>query len=113
MVSIDQIQKGIASYLDAELMPKLPQTGLERILIGTGASLLVKRNINKLDMLRQNPIIAAMGIFDDEGNVDIETLRDEVKKQMTDEGIKYEAPIIGTLTFHKSDIDTLYNHIMR
>lgn len=111
MVSINQIEKGIASYLDAELMPKFPQTGLERVLIGTGVSLLVKKNVKRISELQQNPIVGAMGIFDGEGNVDLDMLRDEVKKNITTEGIQVDAPMIGKLTFHKDDIDKLYNHI--
>lgn len=112
MVSIKQIEKGIGSYLDHELMPQLPQDGIEKVIIGTGISLLLKKNIGKIDNLRKNPVINAMGIFDKDGNVDIDTLREELKEHMPESGVKYEVPMIGTLTFKGNDVDVLYNHIV-
>lgn len=112
MVSIKQIESGIASYLDSELMPMLPQSGLEKVILGTGVSLLLKKNINKIDQIRTMPVVKAMGIFDEEGNVDIETLKDEVKNHLPEEGIKYDIPMIGTITFRKGDIDKLYENIV-
>ena len=34
MVSIDRVSKGIANYMDTELMAKLPANGWERVVIG-------------------------------------------------------------------------------
>lgn len=113
MVNLQQIQSGIASYLDNELMPMLPQTGIERVLLGTGLSLLIKKNFNKINDLKEQPLVKAMGIFDEEGNVDLDTLRDEVKANMTNDGIKVEVPMIGGLTFKKDDIDKLYTYITK
>lgn len=111
MVTLQQVQNGIASFLDNELMPMLPQTGLERLMLGTGVSLLLKKNFNKINDLKEQPLIKAMGIFDEEGMVDIDTLKTEIKNNLTDEGVKIEVPMIGNLTFKKPDIDKLYTYI--
>ena len=31
---------------------------------------------------------------------------------MPKEGVKVDVPILGTLTFHKEDVDKLYDYIM-
>lgn len=112
MTTIQQIQNGVAAYLDNELMPMLPQTGLERLVLGTGISLLIKKNFSKIELLKENSLIKAMEIFDEEGNVDIDTLKEEIEHNMTNEGVNLEIPMIGKLTFKKEDVNKLYNYII-
>lgn len=111
MVTIDQVEKGIAEYLDKELMPILPETGFQKILIGTGISLIIRKNKDKIAAMQDNSVVKMTGIFDEEGNVDIDVLKEEVSKQMPKEGVKIDVPVIGGLTFHKSDVEKLYGYI--
>lgn len=112
MVSMAQIESGIANYLDAELMTKLPENTVQRVLAGTAISLAIKKSQPIFAKLKENSFIQMLEIFDADGNVDIETLRDEFKKQITEAGVKVEFPMIGTMTFHQADVDKLYNHIL-
>ena len=111
MVSIDNIKQGLADYLDAELMPQLKTSGVERVVIGTAASLLITRAGNIVEGYKDNKLVKMLGIMDDEGNVDIDTLVTEVKKNITKDGIRVEVPVLGTLTFHREDVDKLYGYI--
>lgn len=111
MVTIDKIEQGVAAYLDGELMPKLPSSGIEKVLAGTALSLAIRRSGKMLDGLKSNKMIQMLGVMDTEGNVDIDVLAQELKKNMPTEGVKVDVPVIGVLTFHKEDVDRLYEYI--
>lgn len=113
MVSIDQIEKGIANYLDAELIQQLPADGFQRVIAGVGLSLLIKRSSVLVEKVKSNSFIQLLGIFDENGNVDIDTLRDEIKKQMPADGIKIDVPSIGIINFTKNDVDSVYSYIIK
>lgn len=113
MVSIDQIEKGIANYLDAELIQQLPANGFQRVIAGVGLSLLIKRSSVLAEKVKSNSFIQLLGIFDENGNVDIDTLRDEIKKQMPADGIKIDVPGVGIVNFTKSDVDSVYSYILK
>lgn len=111
MVTIDKIEQGVAAYLDAELMPKLPSTGIEKVLTGTAVSLIIRRSGKILDSYKNNKMVQMLGIMDAEGNVDIDVLAEELKKNLPADGVKVEVPVIGAMTFKKEDIDKLHEYI--
>nr|DAF83942.1 MAG TPA: hypothetical protein [Caudoviricetes sp.] len=53
-----------------------------------------------------------LGIFDADGNVDIDILKQVVKDNISNNGFVITVPVLGELKFHKSDVDNLYNDIM-
>lgn len=112
MVSIDKIEQGVANYLDGELMPQLKGNGFEKVVVGTAASLFIRRSGKIIEGYKDNKFIKMLGIMDGEGNVDVDVLSEELKKNIPNDGIKVDVPIIGTLTFHKEDIDKLNDYIM-
>ena len=112
MVSVDKIEQGVANYLDAELMPQLKGNGIEKVIVGTTASLLIRKTGTIIEGYKDNKLVKMLGIIDDNGAVDVDTLVEEVKKNIPKEGVKVEVPILGTLTFHKDDVDKLYDYIM-
>lgn len=112
MVSVDKIEQGVADYLDAELMPQIKGDGFEKVVVGTATSLLIRRSGKIIEGYKDNKFVKMLGIMDDEGNVDVETLKDELKKNISKDGVKVDIPVIGTLTFHKEDVDKLYGYIM-
>lgn len=113
MVSSTSIEKGIASYLDNELMPKLPLEGIKRVALGTAVGVIIKRAGFMLENLKDNQMLLAFGIVDGQGGFDLELLQQEAKKQISDAGFNIDIPLIGSITFKKEDVDLLYNHILR
>lgn len=111
MVAISKIEQGIAAYLDSELMPKLPNTGIEKVLAGTAMSLVISRSGKILDGYKNNKAVKMLGLMDADGNVDVDVLAEELKKNIPAEGVKIDVPIIGTMTFHKEDVDKLHEYI--
>ena len=111
MVTVAQIQNGLATFMDAELMPKLPATGIQKVITGTAVALLIRRSGATIQEYSQHPFIKMLGIVDEKGNFDIDTLKTEVKKQMGDQGFDLDVPMIGTMTFHSADIDKIASYI--
>lgn len=111
MVPMSKIQKGVAAYLDAELMPKLDRSGWEKVLIGTAASLAISRAGAIAEGYKNSKVVKMLGIVDDAGNVDVHAIAEEMKKNIGKEGFTVEVPILGALTFHKDDVDKLYGFI--
>lgn len=112
MVSVNKIEQGLANYIDAELMPQVGRNGLEKVLIGTTVSLFIRRSGSIIESYKDNKMVRMLGIMDEDGNVDVDTLVEELKKNISKDGVKVELPVIGTLTFHKEDIDKLYDYVM-
>lgn len=111
MVSIDKIEKGIAHYLDGELMPQFESSGWEKVLVGTAASLMIRKSGAIIAGYKDHKWVKMLGIMDDKGNVDVEALATELKKNIPKEGFKVDIPIIGVMTFHKNDVDKLHEYI--
>lgn len=113
MVTMKQIEQGVAAYLDNELMPQLSKTtsGLEKVLAGTAISLFIRKSGTILESYKDNKMIQMLGVMDSEGNVDVDLLAEELKKNISEDGVKIEVPMIGAMTFHKEDINKLYDYI--
>lgn len=112
MVTVDKIEQGVANYLDAELMPQFQGNSVEKVIVGTVASLLIRRTGTIIEGYKDNKLVKMLGIIDDNGAIDADILAEEVKKNIPKEGIKIDVPILGLLTFHKDDVDKLYDYIM-
>lgn len=60
-----------------------------------------------------NGFIRTFGIVDEDGNVDIERLASDMKREIQrKEKLTVSIPLFGTITFHPEDVDSLYNMIM-
>ena len=112
MISINKIETGIARYLDAELMPKLPSDGLKSVIAGTAISIVVKRLGTMLDGLRGNSALKALGVIAENGDIDVDLLYEELRKHIPRTGLSIDIPFVGTLRFTEGDVDNLYNYII-
>ena len=71
VVNVGQIERGIATYIDKEIMPKLPENSVERVVLGFASARIIKRYSGKLIALKDTETDKLIGIFDKDGNVDI------------------------------------------
>lgn len=112
MVSINKIEQGVAAYLDSEIMPQLQNGSLEKVIAGTAISLAIRKSGKILAGYKNNKAIQMLELMDSEGNVDVDILAEELKKNIPTEGFKIEVPLIGAMTFHKDDVDKLHKYIV-
>ena len=113
MVGVDKIERGLAAWLDAELLPMMGQGTAGRVLAGAAGGILCKRMGNAIKALSGNRAATMLGLVDEQGGVDIEIMRDEIGKQMPESGLPIQLPLIGTVTLYRKDINNLYDYIMR
>lgn len=111
MVSIDNIERGLARYIDTDVLPNLPHDGIKGVGIGIAASLLVKRGGNILREYAKNPLLQQLGIVTADGSVDLEALREAALANVPAQGVSVDLPLGITLRMNASDVESLYNAI--
>ena len=110
MVSFEQILDGFARYLNKNFYANL--NDWQEIV----ARLAVGRIIGNPESLKQslqaNGIVRTFAVMDSEGNVDLENLARDLKREIERKGkISVEVPMFGKMSFVASDIDDIYREI--
>lgn len=128
MVTSKQIIKGTARWIDTELLRTMQ--GLPKYAVGAGSVLLSRWAEPKLEALKQSEQAKLMGVVRD-GEFDYDLLREALVEPFPEEGLRLEAdqingfmskflgklgPILnfqvqGGITFHKSDVEKLFDYI--
>ena len=103
---------GLSQFIDNNILSHYPPTSMKRILCAGGISLYLSKGDAIVDNLLQNPMIAGLGISTPDGMVNIELLRDTLKKEITKAGyMRVNFPIVGNVDFTVDDVDSLYGYI--
>lgn len=101
MVTIDQFKRGVANFIDKEVVPVMPKW--KGILFAAGAPLVIDA---KMKELPQNTIVKAMNIFDGD-MVDVDRVYSALKEKASGKW-----PIeIANLKMNENDFDKLYQYI--
>lgn len=111
MVTTEKAIKGLVRYLDNELMSMLPAKGWQRPVCGTAVAMAAKNAGKLIETLKSNKYLVAIGVFNSEGTIAIEDVKNEFVKQLGTEGMIINIPLIGPVTFHQSDVEKLYEYI--
>ena len=111
-VKFEAVVDGINRYIDKEIYSGLndAQEFLARLVVGR-----VNQNAEGIkQFLMTNGVMRTMGIVDSDGMVDLEQLLGDVKREIErKESLKISVPMLGTLTFKATDVDVLYDMIVR
>lgn len=103
MVSSAQIESGISVYLEQNLLPLFPEGSVEKVMIGAGAAIFLRRNLPRI-----MKALEGLGLVDGAGMVDEDLLLEEVRKRVPDSGMKIEdIPFVKSMTLHKGDVDEI------
>ena len=111
MVSIDKIQRGVAKYLDIELLPKMQ--GKDRWIMTSAATLYLAKMPEMLKALNEKPAIKMLSLVSEDGNVDVEALINSVRPAAKQAPLAINIPFGGTLSFSEADLDIIYKYIMQ
>ncbi|MBQ5897856.1 MAG: hypothetical protein IIW81_05265 [Oscillospiraceae bacterium] len=109
MVSFEQILDGVARYLNKYLFSKMNdwQEVLARLAVGR-----VMENENLKQSLMANPFVRTFAIFDSEGNVELEPLMRDLRKEIEKKGkMTVDIPLFGKISFTGEDVTELYREI--
>lgn len=116
MVSMNQIEAGIARYIDSEIAPNISAVGqfgpAKKVAFLTGAAYLVRHSRGILAEYLTGPVSESIGLHDGKGNVDLNGLLEVLKENIPEAGLSMELPFIGEVVFYKPDVDVLHKYIM-
>lgn len=110
-VKFENVIDGVNRYLDKEIYGNL--NDLQEFL----ARLAVARINQNADLIKtslmNNGLARTLCIVDSEGMVDVDSLSQDIKKEIDRKGsIQVEIPMIGKLTFRSVDVDVLRDLII-
>lgn len=128
MVSSHQIMKGLAMWIDSEVASTM--SGFSQYGIGVVSALLSRKGEKLLNEAAKNETVQTLGLAQN-GAFDLELLREIMLEPFPDDGIRVEAeqingvvgkflgrlePIVnfqvrGGVTFHRSDVEKLFEYI--
>lgn len=109
-MKFENVVDGINRYLDKEIYRNLNdlQEFVARLTVGR---INQKAEVIKTALIT-NGFARTLCLVDSEGMVDIDSILDEVKKEVERKGnLQIEIPMIGRLTFCPADVDVLKEHI--
>jgi hypothetical protein len=106
----EKVIDGLVKYIDGELFPKMNdlQEIFGRIIVGR-----ISVNSNQLkEALLNNEILMTFGIMDKDGNVDVNGLAEDLKKEIERRGtLMVSIPMFGKITFTPHDVDVIRQYI--
>ena len=111
MVSITQIQNGLAAFIGAEIEPKI--SGVGKWLVGAAAAAYIAELPQVLQKLNANPFMSALNIVAQDGSVDLDKLFKYLHPAAQKAPATLDIPLIGRLTLSAADVEALYSYIMR
>ena len=111
MVTMEQIKRGAARYVDEEFTAKL--SGWQKWAVGAYAAMALENLDGMFLKLGDKPAVRAMGVIDEAGNVDLDRVYTCVKKQAQKGPVTFQAPLLGAVTINELDVDKLYTCILQ
>lgn len=112
MVTINQIEAGLAKYIDAEIAPKIPVNipngQIKKIAFLAGAAYAVRKGVRQYI---SHPVLLQLGAVDEAGNADLDGVLEAARGVIPKEGFKVTVPILGDLTFFSEDVERLAEYI--
>lgn len=111
MVSVNQVQAGLAAFIDNEIEPKI--SGVGKWLVGAAAAAYIAELPQVLQKLSTNPYMAALNVASPDGSVDVEKLFKYLRPAAQKAPATLDIPLIGRLTLSAADVEALYSYIMR
>jgi hypothetical protein len=106
----EKVIDGLSKYINDEIYAGMNdlQEFAARVMVGR----IINNRENVKEMLINNGFIRTFGIVDAEGMVDVESLANDIKKEIArKEKITFNVPMFGRMTFKPSDVDMLYKDI--
>ena len=101
-ISIDKAQTAIMSYIENEIAKKA--TGVTKFATYFVVGRMQTKFPEIVHSLQGNPIVSAMGIFDDHGNVRVDEVYNAARMAMEKTG---SVSVMGII-FNQADVDKLY-----
>lgn len=113
MYNVIQIKNGLSNYIDNEMLPKMQDAGFKKIIFATGASLFLRKFEDTVSEYQSNTFLKMLNVFDENGNIDIDTVIDELCKQIPASGVAINIPLVGDIVLYTQDLNLVKQYISR
>ena len=111
MIDIAHVRDGMVEYISDNVITHLPVQ--QQLLAGMILGVARSRADGIISELAKHPAVKMLGVMDGQ-KIDIDVLYQAAKEQMQKIGkLSLDIPMIGSLTFDESDLDTLYRSISK
>ena len=114
MATTAQIKRGLGTYIDSEILPKIPGGTFKKIAVGTALGLFLD-NVDKMFEGEDGMLVSLLGIRDRD-EIDIHKIAEHLKANMPEEGIRTDLKVLGVrfgdMTLYRRDIDDIVRHIV-
>lgn len=110
MVTVEQVQRGLSRWVDADVIPHL--TGARRLGLGVWAGLAAAGLGKAVERYKDHPAVQMLDILQEDGTVDLDKVY-QTALPLFQGGEKYafSLPVIGEMTVDRSDLEKLYQYI--
>lgn len=110
MVSMTQIQRGFAMFIDNEVAAAFD--GWQKAVVGGAAGLFAANIPSLMKVYGKHPVVVALGIYDPPSNsVNIDALYNAFVPKLGNDKIPLSIPKIGTIKIGRDELDTLMRYI--
>ena len=110
MVEFNRVIDGLSRYLNKKFYANLNEW--QEVIARSAVGRIIGNPESLKQSLSANGIVRTFAVMDSEGNVGLENLARDLKREIERKGkISVEIPIIGKLSFVASDIDDIYREI--
>ena len=72
---------------------------------------MLSRSGEIFNTLKNNPVVSAMGVIDEQDQIDIDAIYQEFAAQAQRGAVTFDVPLVGALTLTAADVDKLYRYI--
>lgn len=116
MVTIDQIEQGVAKFIDNDFIPSMNRSEATGFVMSLAAGLLIRQFRTIAEKVTQQPIVKMAGLVSENGEVDIDAIREEMVKAMPEKGTSFPIEIKALrktfdITLTPGDVDKIYGYI--
>lgn len=109
-MTLEKVLDGAVRFINEEIVPGMSdwQEVAARIAIGR----IYENQSGVMQMLSQNGIVRAFGIVDADGNIDIERLGADLRREINKkEKMQLSVPCFGKFSFTAADVDKLMSYM--
>lgn len=110
MVTIEQIKAGMSDFAFSTMIPRMDEN--RQFWAGVSTEFLKRKADHVMRALSKREWAHMIGLFDENGNIDIETAFESMMEQFKRQPkFSTEIPYFGCFSFTAHDIQELYNKI--
>ena len=111
MVTADKLQRGLAKYIEEQILP--PMKGADRWIITGAATMALAKLPNMIQQQMQSGgVLKTLGVIGTDGTIDIEGIIKSVRPAAKSSPASFNIPFTsGVITLTDADLDVIQRYI--